>query len=77
MRFLATIVVVGAIGVGGASAAGATKVLGTVGPGFTISLKSTTGKKLSTLKAGKYMFVVSDKSSIHNFTVKGPGSPIG
>jgi hypothetical protein len=72
-RFLATIVLIGAIPVGGASAAGATKVLGTVGPGFTISLKSAAGTKLTTLKAGKYTFVVSDKSSIHNFTVKGPG----
>ena len=72
-RFLATIVLVGAIPVGGASAAGGTKVLGTVGPGFTISLKSAAGAKLTTLKAGTYTFVVSDKSSIHNFTVKGPG----
>jgi hypothetical protein len=43
---------------------------GTVGPGFTISLKKGT-KKVKTLKAGKYTFKISDKSSIHNFALKG------
>jgi plastocyanin len=42
------------------------KLTGTVGPGFTISMKKPT-------KAGKYTLVVSDKSSIHNFRLKGPG----
>jgi plastocyanin len=65
--------IVAAVTGGIASAAGSTKMLGTVGPGFTISLKSATGSKVGTLKAGKYTFVVSDKSAIHNFTVKGPG----
>jgi plastocyanin len=46
----------------------ATPVLnGTVGPGFTIVMK----KKPT--KAGKYKLVVADKSSIHNFHLKGPG----
>ena len=46
----------------------ATPVLnGTVGPGFTILMK----KKPT--KAGKYKLVISDKSSIHNFHLKGPG----
>ena len=42
------------------------KVTGTVGPGFTISMKKPT-------KAGKYSLVVSDKSSIHNFHLRGKG----
>ena len=42
------------------------KLAGTVGPGFTISMKKPT-------KAGKYTLVVSDKSSIHNFHLKGKG----
>jgi hypothetical protein len=42
---------------------------GVVGPGFTISLKKG-GKKVKTLKAGKYKIVVSDKSNIHNFTLE-------
>ena len=43
---------------------------GTVGPGFTISLKRGT-KKVTSLKAGKYKFKISDRSSIHNFALKG------
>ena len=43
------------------------KFNGTVGPGFTISM----AKKPT--KAGKYKLVVCDKSSIHNFHLKGPG----
>src|SRR5262249_37286000 len=40
---------------------------GTVGPGFTISM----AKKPT--KPGKIMLVVSDKSSIHDFHLTGPG----
>jgi hypothetical protein len=42
---------------------------GVVGPGFTIKLTKG-GKKVKTLKAGKYRIVVSDKSSFHNFTLE-------
>ena len=42
---------------------------GVVGPGFTISLKKA-GKKVKTLKAGKYKIVISDKSDFHNFTLE-------
>jgi plastocyanin len=42
---------------------------GVVGPGYTIKLTKG-GKKIKSLKAGKYKFVVSDKSSFHNFTVE-------
>ena len=47
------------------------KLVGTVGPGYTISLKKA-GKKVTTLKAGKYTFVITDKASIHNFSLDGP-----
>jgi plastocyanin len=40
---------------------------GTVGPGFTISM----AKKPT--KAGKIKLSVSDKSSSHNFHLRGPG----
>jgi plastocyanin len=54
----------------------APKLKGTVGPGFTISLKDGTGAKVRTIKPGSYTFVVNDKSSIHSFelerTSKGP-----
>ena len=48
------------------------KLVGSVGPGFVISLTKG-GKKVTKLKPGKYTFVVHDKSNIHNFRVKGPG----
>ena len=56
-----------------ALAASPTKLNGTVGPGFTISLKSSNGKKVTTLTHGQYVFAVQDKSSIHNFVLQGPG----
>ena len=48
------------------------KLQAAVGPGFTITLKKG-GKKVTTLKKGKYTIVVADKSDIHNFHVRGPG----
>jgi plastocyanin len=45
---------------------------GTVGPGFTITLTKA-GQKVTKLKAGKYVFKISDKSNIHNFHLTGPG----
>jgi plastocyanin len=50
------------------------KLRGNIGPGFTISLKNANGKKVTTLKHGKYTFIIGDKSSIHNFTLNGPGA---
>ena len=55
-----------------ASSMATPKLTGTVGPGFTISLKKA-GKPVKTLKAGKYTFVVADKASIHNYEIEGPG----
>ena len=40
---------------------------GTVGPGFTITLKDSKGKKVTSLKAGTYKFVITDKADIHTF----------
>jgi Cupredoxin-like domain len=45
---------------------------GTDGPGFTITLKQG-GAKVTKLKAGTYLFKISDKSNIHNFHLTGPG----
>jgi plastocyanin len=42
---------------------------GTVGPGYTISLKKA-GKKVTKLKAGRYRFAISDKASIHSFVIE-------
>jgi plastocyanin len=54
------------------AAAAPPKLVGTVGPGFTITLTKA-GAKVKTLKAGKYTLVIRDKSNIHNFHLKGAG----
>jgi plastocyanin len=56
---------------GGSTPAASRTLAGTDGPGFTITLKMG-GKKVTKLKAGTYNFVISDKSAIHNFHLKGP-----
>ena len=45
-----------------------TTLIGSVGPGFDISLDGTDG-----LTAGSYTLVVNDQSSAHNFHLTGPG----
>jgi plastocyanin len=71
MKFVALAAIVAAIAV---PSAGATtgKLVGTVGPGFTITLKQA-GKVVTTLKAGTYTITVQDKSNIHDFHLSGPG----
>ena len=71
MKLVAVAAIVAALAVPSALAATPT-LNGTVGPGFTITLKQN-GQKVSKLKAGKYVFKIADKSSIHNFHLKGPG----
>jgi plastocyanin len=57
--------------VAAAPATAATKLVATVGPGFTITLKKA-GKKVTTLRAGAYTITVQDKSAFHNFALSGP-----
>ncbi len=47
----------------------ATTLNGTVGPGFTIKLTKG-GKRVKSLPAGTYKFVISDKSASHNFVLE-------
>ena len=42
---------------------------GVVGPGYSVKLTKG-GKRVKSLKAGKYRFVITDKSTFHNFTVE-------
>ena len=75
MRTICTLLATTTVALAAVTAASSTvppKLLGTVGPGFTISLKQN-GKPVRTLKPGRYMFVVSDKASIHDFHLSGPG----
>lgn len=72
-NLLVLALVLGAACVTAVTASAATpKLNGTVGPGFTISLKQG-GKAVKTLKAGTYKLVVADKANIHNFELEGPG----
>ena len=45
----------------------------TSGPGFTITLKTTAGKAVKSMKTGTYTVVVRDRSRIHNAHLVGPG----
>lgn len=49
------------------------KLVGTDGPGYTISLRKASGASAATLKAGKYLVTARDRSSAHNFHLIGPG----
>jgi hypothetical protein len=73
LAFAAALVAVGITTGATATTVAVPKLNGTIGPGFTISLKDAHGKKVASLKHGKYSFVVRDESSIHNFTLNGPG----
>lgn len=55
----------------GSTASEATPLLtGTVGPGFTITLKRG-ATKVRTLRAGTYRIRVTDRSNLHDFRLKG------
>jgi plastocyanin len=54
------------------AAAAPTKLVATVGPGFTITLTKA-GKKVTSLKPGAYAITVNDRSTFHNFHLTGPG----
>jgi hypothetical protein len=62
-----------AVALPGASQAATPKLIGTVGPGFTISLKTAAGKTVTVLKPGAYAITVRDKSAAHDFRLRGPG----
>jgi plastocyanin len=47
-------------------------LVGEVGPGFTIEVKLN-GKDLKTIKAGTYKIKIQDKSTSHDFHLKGKG----
>jgi plastocyanin len=73
MKLVALAAIMAALIVPGAFASStATTLNGTDGPGFTITLKKA-GVKVTKLKHGAYVIKVADKSSIHNFHLKGPG----
>jgi plastocyanin len=46
---------------------------GTVGPTPTISLRTSAGRKVASVRAGRYRIVVRDRSRMHNFHLTGRG----
>jgi len=56
------------------SAASAATLVGEVGPGSTIVLRTQTGVRVQTVRAGStWTIVVRDRSTAHNFRLAGPG----
>jgi plastocyanin len=51
----------------------ATKLVASVGPGQTISLRRTSGALVRSLAHGRYAVTVHDRASIHDFHLSGPG----
>lgn len=49
------------------------RLLGVVGPGFTIRVTNSAGRRIAKVKAGTYLLAVRDRSRIHNFHLVGPG----
>jgi hypothetical protein len=66
--FVSGVFLIANVGVASASKRAPT-LNGSVGPAFTISLKSS-GKPVTSLKAGSYAFVVADKAQIHDFVLE-------
>lgn len=64
---LIAIVATLALAASSVAAASTRTLIGTDGPGFTITMN----KKI--VKAGKYVIIIRDRSSIHNFHLTGPG----
>ncbi len=49
------------------------RLVATVGPNFTISLRTSTGARVGSARAGRYTIVVRDRSAAHNFHLVGRG----
>lgn len=50
-----------------------TKLQLTSGPGFAISLRTSAGKAVTSMRTGTYTVVVRDRSRIHNARLRAPG----
>ena len=50
-----------------------TMLFGTVGPGFSISLRDAQGNAVTRLEPGEFEIEVDDRSEEHNFHLSGPG----
>jgi plastocyanin len=66
-------IAVAALVVAASAGAEETKLAGTVGPGFSITLKTAQGADVKTLQPGEVEIEVKDLSAEHNFHLSGPG----
>ena len=77
IRFTALLALIGAALVGvasiGAAPTATKKLTGSVGPSETIVLKKGSSR-VSTIPRGRYTIRISDRSSEHNFRLRGPVS---
>jgi len=73
MRFRALLVAVPVALLAAPAAQAYTPFYGTVGPGATIVLKRANGTVVRNASRGNKTFVLRDRSSFHNFHLKGPG----
>ena len=73
MRLVVTIAIAAALLLlPASSSADGQQLIGSVGPGFTISLKAADGSAVTHLDAGTYTLVVHDLSEEHDFHIFGP-----
>ena len=49
------------------------KLVATVGPGYTIKVRTAAGAAVRSVKPGLYTITVRDRSDEHNFHLTGPG----
>jgi plastocyanin len=70
---LAGVALVAVAGVNAASSKDSFDLKGEVYPNYKIEFTNRAGTKVKTVKAGTRRIKVEDKSSIHNFHLKGPG----
>jgi plastocyanin len=66
-------IAVAALVVAASAGAEETKLAGTVGPGFSITLKTPDGADVKSLQPGAVEIEVKDLSEEHNFHLSGPG----
>ena len=50
----------------------ATRLVATVGPGATITLRTTAGRRVRSVRHGNFVITVRDRSRLHNFRLTGP-----
>src|SRR4026208_2519180 len=75
MKLICTLIASGAaalLATASASSMAPPRWVGRAGPGCPTPRKHK-GKVFKTLKHGRYTFAISDKASIHNFQIEGPG----